>query len=333
MCKKTIMYCVVVTFLAGAGLCYGQTWRLSSKEQWVDVKNERGSEYLLAVADIKQLVSTGQFKNAQKGFAELKANFSQIAGADFDDFTKGELLFAQRKFAKAARRYDKFMDKYPGSPLYESVLQRQFMIAQGYLFGQKRRMFKVLKLHAYDEGAAMMEKIADRTGDAPIAQRAITTVAKSSEKRGAFAEAYEAWSDISSRWPTGKTGRDSLLGMARSMHNAYRGPLYDVSVVENAKSYYDGFVEKYPEQVKQLSIEQTLKIVNEQLAVKKLTIGKYYEKTSKQASAKLYYNKVIADWPSSAAANEARSRLKNIAAKPAPSQDGEKKSWLQRIID
>lgn len=333
MRKKAIMYFMAASLLVGTGLCSGGTWRLDDEEQWENVKSGHNSEYLLTVADIKQLVSTGQVEKARKGFAELKANFPHLAGADFDEFTRAELLFAQRKFAKAAKRYDRFMDKYADSPLYESVLQRQFMIAQGYLLGQKRSFLKVLKLSAYDEGTTMMDKIVDRTGDAPIAKKAIKTVAISSEEREAFAEAFDAWADMSARWPSGQTDRDSMLGMARNMHNAYRGPLYDAKVAEEARSYYTTFQTKYPGQAKQLNVKDTLLLVDEQLADKRLTVGKYYEKTSKKAAAKFYYEKVIANWPGSVAATEARNRLNNMAAEPVLSAPAEKKSWLRRAID
>ena len=114
-------------------------------------------------------------------------------------------------------------------------MERQFSIGTAYLNGQLRKVLKFLPLPAYDEGERLMQDLADRTGDAPIAKRALTAIARSYEKRGKYFEAYQTWADISSRWPTGETGKEALLEMAHSLHSSYRSPRYDPAALESAR--------------------------------------------------------------------------------------------------
>jgi outer membrane protein assembly factor BamD (BamD/ComL family) len=223
-----------------------------------------------------------------------------------DAFIKAEMLFCQGKFSKAVRSYDKFLDEYPGSALFDAALDRQFAIATAFLAGQKRPILKVFKIRGYAAGARIMERISDRTGDAIIAMKAAVAVAQSLEKRGKFTEAYEEWLDISSRWPTGQIGKDALLAMARCKHAAYRGPKYDVSNLNSAKSYYENFRLRYLKDAEKIDVDKILKQIDEQLAYKQFSIGEYYQKTGSKQSANLYYQVVVDDWPESKAAKMAK---------------------------
>src|SRR4030043_238081 len=162
----------LVMLIAAAGVFVSpvfsaETLRLGEDGQWKAVSAE--DKYLLAVAEIKKLVNTGQTKAVGQAIDKLKKDFPEIAGPDLDAFMKAEMLFCEGKFTKAARAYDKFLAEFPTSEFYEAAMDRQFAIATAFLGGQKKRVLGVFKMSTYDEGIKIMEKISDRAGDAPIA--------------------------------------------------------------------------------------------------------------------------------------------------------------------
>ena len=291
------------------GIVSAETWRLQPSGGWKAVSAQTEDKYLLAVAEIKQLVSTGQTQAVSEALNKLKTDFPEIAGPDLDAFIEAEILFSEGKFVKAVRGYDKLLTKFPGSKLYHAALDRQFAIATAFLAGQKKPVLKVFKMRGYAEGARVMEKITDRAGGAPIGTRAALAVAKSLERRGKFDQAYHKWSEISSQWPTGQLGRNALLGMARCKHAAYRGPRYDASNLISARSYYENFKSRYPADAEQMDISDRLKQINEQLAYKQFEIGRYYQQTRSIPSANLYYQMVIDNWPNSTAAKMAKTAM------------------------
>jgi outer membrane protein assembly factor BamD (BamD/ComL family) len=320
-----------VTLAAVAGLFVlpvfsAETWRLSKEGQWKAVSAE--DKYLLAVAEIKKLVNTGQTKAAGQAIDKLKKDFPEIAGQDLDVFMKAEMLYSEGKFTKAARAYDKFLAEFSTSEFYQAAMDRQFAIATAFLGGQKKRVLGVFKMSTYDEGIKIMEKISDRAGDAPIAKRAAVAVAQSYEKRGKFAEAYRKWSEISSRWPSGQIGKDALLNMARCKHAAYKGPKYNGSDLISAKSYYENFKLRYPEDAKKIDTDKILKQIDEQLAYKEFNTGKYYQQTGDKQSANLYYQMVVDNWPGSAAADMAKAAMKE---KEPDAKKGKK--WKKNITE
>jgi len=311
-----------------------ETWRLGNNQQWQKVADANSSGKTFntntlegAIAQAKQLASEGKRSKAKKAYAKISLNYPQFAGDDFNAYVKAELMYAKRKYAEAAKIYSDFIDNYPESPLWQAALEREFQIGSAFLYGQKRTVLKIFKLHAYEEGTEIMYEIADTTGDAPIAKRAIETLAVSNEKRDAFDEAYLAWADAQNRWPTGDMGQMSLLGMARSLEKDYKGPAFDGKVLISSKSYYTEYTTRYPESAQQLQVSQTLATLEREMSEKELLIAEYYKRTASYQAADLYYQQVISRWPASAAAKAAEQKLPEVKKLLAESQLPKKKKF------
>jgi len=315
-----------------AGFLRADILHLNDNAEWENVSDTPEGKYLMAVAKFKQLISSGQAESATEELIRLKQEHPEIQGKDFDFFVEAELLFAAGQWIKAARKYDELLDGYPESWLYDTAMERQFSIAQAFLNGQKRRALKVLKLSAFDEGKTMMERIAERSVDGPLARRALMALARAHSRRGEFLEAYDVWADISQRWPTGQTGQTALLEMGQALHSAYTSPDYDHTGLISAKSYYENFKLRYPQLVELHDIDEKLKTITEQLAYKQYSIGEYYDRTGNREAAELYYKEVLEKWSDTAAAEMARARMlawnSGLGVKP-----GRKKTLGRRLFD
>ncbi|HIJ66855.1 MAG TPA: tetratricopeptide repeat protein [Planctomycetes bacterium] len=343
MCSNLLFarLAVAVLVLSGAvfsGRSCADTWHLADNGEWKKVADDEAGKYMLDVAEVKRLISVGRVDSAQQALERLKADFPDIAGPDLDAFMEAEMLYGAGKWAKAVKKYDEFIEAWPQSPLYESALEREYAIATAFLGGEKRKVLKVLKLSAYEEGVKIMRRIADRAGDAPIAERALISVARSCEKRGSFyvadpdkTGAYEVWAEISARWPTGGLGRDAMLGMAHSLHSAYRSCKYDSSGLESARRYYEDFKERYSQLADEHNIDAKIKMVDEQLAYKQFAIGEYYERSGNRQAANLYYQMVSDDWPGTDAAAMAKAKLEATETRePSPKKE---RSIRRRLFD
>jgi outer membrane protein assembly factor BamD (BamD/ComL family) len=290
------------------------TWQLANNGQLKPA--EQQDEFTQAIGNIKQLSLEGRADELKIAFDELKTKFPQVATPELDAFIEAEMLFCNGKYEDAYRSYEKLLNRFSQGNFYDAALDREYAIGTAFLQGRKKKILKIFKIRGYDEGQKIMERIADRTGDTPIAQKALITIALSYEERKKFEEAYQQWSIISSRWPVGDIARDSLLGMARCKHAYYRGPKFDSFSLVSAKSYYERFKAFYPEDAKKLEIDNRLSLIDEQLAYKKYEIGRYYQRTEAKVSdanqvkpSDMYYQVVLKDWPSSTAAKMAAEAL------------------------
>ena len=308
---RTIMLCSVLTAVGvfSAVSVASQTWHLDPQEGWRDVESLPDGPYLLALSRIKQHLSSGDADAVLNALESVKADFPDLAGGDLDDFIAAEKIYAKGNLGKAARQYKDFLDKWPDSTLQPAVVERYFSVGAAFLQGQKRRFIGFLRLPAFDEGVAIMRDIADRSGNAPIALRALQVTAENQERRKQFIPAYHTWAEISSRWPTGAEGRDALLRMARALHASYDGPDYDVSVLHSAAVYFEDYIMRYPQIAEELNLAQMLTTITEQVAYKHYEVGFYYERVGETATAHDYYNDVMTQWPGTAAARMAVDRL------------------------
>jgi hypothetical protein len=298
---------VVLALSSQLGLTLADTWRLEQGQGWKAVPAKGADKYLLLGARTDKLMETGQASALRDEWTKLKTEFSEIKERDLDTFIKAEIYFCKKKYTKAARNYNKFLDKdYSDSGLYQVALERQFTIASAFLAGRKIHVLGIFKMKGYAQGIKIMEKITERAGDRPIAAQAALEVARHYEKRKMFAEAYLKWSEISLQWETGQIAKDALLGMARCKHAAYRGPNYNAAHLKSAKTYYQDFELRYPTDAKELGADKIIKQIDEQMAYKQLTVAKYYQRTGKTQAANLYYDMIIRNWPNTDAAELAR---------------------------
>jgi outer membrane protein assembly factor BamD (BamD/ComL family) len=293
-----------------------ETLRLDKDQDWKPVSAGGQDKFLLAVAEVKELVNTGQAEAARDAFDALKEDFPEIAGPDFDAFVKAEMYYCKGKFVKAVRSFDKLLTDYPKSALSQAALDREFAIATAYLAGRKITVLGFIRLKGYAEGVKIMEKITDRAGiDSPLGTRAALAVASSYQERRMYNEAYLKWWEISLEWQTGQVGKDALLGMARCKHAAYneqpehKRSLYDASRLSTAKSCYERFRLLYPKDAQELGVDAILRQIEEQLAGKQLRIGRYYQRAGNRQAANLYYDMVVNDWPGTQAAETAKELL------------------------
>ena len=322
--RKTLEFLTFALLVFSSNLPYAvsaeDTWRLGEDQDWKPVSADAKGKFLLAVAETKKLVNTGQTKAARKAFDKLKTDFPEIVAPDLDLFIEAELSFCKGKFTTAARTHNKLLTEYPQSQLRQAALDRQFAIATAFLAGRKRKVLRIFKIRGYAEGIRVMERITDRVGlGTPMGIKAAIAVAENYEQRGKFNEAFLKWWEISSQWETGQLGADALLGMARCKHAVYNNhpehkrSQYDASSLSTAKSYYEKFQLLYPKDAEEIGIDQILNQINEQLAYKQFAISQYYQRTANRQAANLYYNMVINNRPDSNMAKIAEEMLtKNL---------------------
>ncbi|MCK5000120.1 MAG: tetratricopeptide repeat protein, partial [Anaerohalosphaera sp.] len=271
-------------------------------KDWQPITDAAADKYTIAVSQLKTLLAQGETKKAKAALEQLKSDFPEIATADLDEYFEAELKFSIGKLVSAARKYSKFLTEHPDSKLYDAALQRHFQIATAFFAGEKRKFAGFIKLSAYDEGETIMRNIADRTGNTPMAKKAMIAIADCYTERKLYLEAYEVWTEISVKWPTGRIAQNALLYQAQSMHSAYQGYDYEKTPLISAKSYYINFKLRYPQLVEEYDIDGKLALIEQQLAYKQYKLAEYYAITGKEQASNLYYQVVLDKWPDSNAA-------------------------------
>jgi len=311
-----------------------ETYRLGKSGQWQKIPDTPKGASMRQISKIKQFIETGKVSKAKKAVADFRVNYSGLSTYEldaFDAFIEGELFYAKRKWTKAVRKYNFFLDNWPESTFRPAAMNRQFEIAKAFLDGEKRRVLKVLKLSAYDEADKIMHGIESREGDTPRSRRAMVTLAQGYQKREKYINAAETWLEVKDLWPAGKIGENALYQMANSHNSAYKGSKFDSTTLLTARSYYNDYKREYTRISIEKGIDTNISEIDEKLAEKQYTIGFHYENAENIHGAKLYYDYIIEKWPDSKAAESAKTRLSVI--KTGKTDDLTKRKLPRKAFD
>jgi outer membrane protein assembly factor BamD (BamD/ComL family) len=311
---------ISITFI---GLLIPGCAALSGKSKNADLQRRplsavRTEQLLGDIEKLQKAADAKQVKAAKRTAKQLLADFPEIAKFDLKHFTKAEIATAKGKRAHAVRHYQKLIDEYPESELYNSALNRLFHIGKSYLAGTYIFEFFFIKVKGDARGVKIMEDIMEEVGfeDANgLGVQGAILAANNLEQRKHYEGAYLKWMELATVWDEGEIGQQTLLGMARNKRASYnrrsthRRHLYDTSKLKAAKSYYQKFQIQYPEQAQALNIQQILLEIDEQMAFKEYSIGHFYERTGKKQAANIYFTMVVETWPHTKAAQKARERM------------------------
>ena len=223
-CKMQLITLImaVVVLLSSISMVWADTWRLGKDQDWQTVSIDGSDKFLLAVAETKKLVNTGQAKAASQAFEKLKKDFPEIAGPDLDIFIKAEMLFCKGKFVDAVDNYERLLTKYPESKLRNAALDRQFGIAMAFLGGQKITTLGVFEVAGYSEGMKIMDKLSRKASDTPFGTEASVAMAQKYEEKGQYTRALRIYEKLLTEQPNSDF-RDQVMNRQYAIANAYLG--------------------------------------------------------------------------------------------------------------
>ena len=315
-CHTILAICAAA--LSCAPIAVAETWRLKSDQTWESAAAGPDEQYLQTIAELKKLVQAGEADAAREIVKQLQAEYPDRVGPDLDLFVAGELQYWGDLYGKALVKYEKLLKKYPGSEFADMATQREYEIATAYLQGRKKTVLGFIKMSGYAEGVGIMEKVSDRVGlDEPnsVGLNAAIAVAEHYERTRRYLEAYLKWSEIASYWETGPVGKRAMFRMAEDNFAAYnlhpeaRRPRFDSSKLTTARAYYEKYLALYPDDARKEDVPAKIKIIDEEVAFKQFTIGRYYRRLGKNRAAFLYFDMVIQNWPKTEAAQMAKQAI------------------------
>ena len=282
----------------------GTQWTRTRAKDQLDVANEAfaANDYGLAGKAARRVVRVWPF-------SDYASEAQYLVGRSYE---------ARGKDEKAFKAYQTLIEKYPKSPLYQEVLERQFTIANQYLAGKWFKLWGIIPFFpSMDKTVEMYNKIIESGPYSEVAPRAQMNIGAAREKQSDYPLAVKAYETAADRYHDRKIAADALFKAAETYLKQAKTAEYDQSVAGNAIATFTDFITLYPDDPRVEQAQQQIAALKTEQARGSLIIARFYEKKKKWDGALVYYNDVILKDPQSTYAEQAKQRIEEIKVRTA----------------
>ena len=235
---------------------------------------------------------------------------------------RAEVEIARGDYYKAHKHLQEFAADYGGTELAERAAYYEFVVAEVFLSGKRRRWLGVRLLSATDTGVEILDEMPNAYPDSTLAQEAIKTKADYYFRESEFTLAEMEYTSLVEEYPRSQWVRYAMRRSAEATLASFGGIDFDDAPLIEAEDRFSHYLAQYPGSAEQEGIGQILQQIHSQRAAKEFSIGQYYERTGHPRAAEFYYRSTCDNWPDTIAASQAEQRLAALsgAQKPPPEQ-------------
>lgn len=226
----------------------------------------------------------------------------------------GETHFEARDFWQAVKQYTTVAENTSGE-LFHLANQRSVDVARAFLAGQKRIVWRILRLPAYDEGVEILDRVWERMPGSRLGELALKLKADFYFVRGDVDLAQDEYANLAQQYPSGRYVQFAMLRTAEAAEAAFPGIRFDDLPLVEADERYRQVLATFPGYAEREGVTQRLEGIRQQRAEKDYDIARWYERTRQPAAAEFYYRRILDDWPGTLAAAEAQSRLRALGVR------------------
>jgi len=232
-------------------------------------------------------------------------------------FRQGRAFFDRKLYYQSFESFEKLLDEHAASELFEAALYKETEIACLFLMGKKRKVFGFIPSSARTEGVTILEQTAQRWPGSELAAKALMIKADYHNDKRHLLEAlygYQAVIDECKNSRRSSPGiaalyEQAMLRCAEVTHKLFLGPEYDGTCLADALIRYQQYQSSFPEKARQADVNSQTKLISDQQAQKELEIADYYQRTHRNAAAKLYWKMIRQQWSGTEWAQEAQENI------------------------
>jgi len=223
------------------------------------------------------------------------------------------LLEQQGEVVKAFKAYDQFLERFQGSGLYTTALNRQAAMAQSAADGDvKSSMLGIKTKLSLDKTVEMLEKVRDNAPKSTTAAKAQFTIGQLYETKKKSREAIAAYRQLVRDQPGSAQAPEALFRVGVIMTaEADRGNQNQANL-DLAREAFNDYLIQYPGDSRNAEARRLIDSLGGRDLQRSYDIAEFYQKTGKTESAKVYYRDILSRAKSGPYHDKARARLKEL---------------------
>lgn len=312
-----------------SGKMTGENQVFLGQKGWEKTKSVADPVSEAEFAAAKKLFDAGDYKGAERLLKPL-AKREIKKGSPWGEkaqYYLAETEFRLQWYVRAHDSYEILFKKYPGTEYVDKIVNREYQIAQLWLSYEDPKA-KPMDWKSHFDGrqplvdtSSYAVKALDhvRTHDpmGPLADDAALRTADHYHTAGDYEAAAVYYDQLLAEHPKSEYRERAQLSTIDAKMKGYIGPEYDFTGLEQARDTIRKTMAEFPErQASTAGLYHTLDLISDQQAEKEYTTGLYYVRARKPISAEYQFGLVMAKWPKSKWAAEARKEIGKVAKLP-----------------
>jgi len=287
----------------------------SQRKEWVEEPPPAAGTAAGDLYEIRRLVAGKEYR---KALSEVKRFIKQYGKSDglYPEvlIAQADALIGRKQFDKAHTILQSFLSEFGGMAITTEALRLEFVVAEAYMSGVKRRVWVVFRVSGVDEAYKILDQIAADYPDSRLAELAIKAKGDHLFKVGEQALAELEYARMLRDYPKSRYHQYALRRAADSALASFAGVDYDEAALIEAEERYKDYQTRYRVEADHESVGQVVDTIHEMRAEKDYRIGEYYERTDHLGSAVFHYKSVRENWPNTIAAARVTRRLELLGA-------------------
>jgi outer membrane protein assembly factor BamD (BamD/ComL family) len=265
---------------------------------------------------IRSKIADGEFRaalSAAKAFVKTYGDSHPL----YPDImiAEAEARMGRKDYDKAHLKLQEFLNRFNGTPLTPEALRLEFVIAETYLSGTKRKLWGLPLLSGEDVAFQILDEISVDYPETEVAELAVKTKADYLFKKGEHSLAEMEYSRLLRDFPRSRYRQFAFRRAAEATLASFQGVNYDATALVEAEERFRDYRNAYPGAAEREGVDLVIEGIRETRAAKEFAIGQYYERTDHLGSAVFQYQLTCEQWPDTLAATRATSRLELIGAR------------------
>lgn len=298
------------------GVCLGAraqwTWTPQTG-RWVNLKRLPKETPELQVEYARTLMLQGDYKKAIRETNKFMEYYRDSEYADENQFLRGEIRVAQRKYEAAVKEFQQVVANFPESDLFDDVIAREYEIGDRfYDRGQRnlaRAWWRPFRKRPFRRAIDVYNTVIDNQPFTIAAAEAQYKVGLCHFALEEYLEAAYEYRRVVEDYATSDWVDEASYGLAMCYYEASLPPDYDQSSSQLAVNAIDDFRRRYPVDARLPELETKRREMRERIATQRLKTAQFYEKRRKFEAARICYEVVVNQFSETAAAEQARNWL------------------------
>ncbi|MDD5482148.1 MAG: tetratricopeptide repeat protein [Kiritimatiellae bacterium] len=267
------------------------------------------------------LEKAGKIRSATTAYRDLVYNWPESPQAPQAQRNYAQLLVRRGKLQKAFDEYQFLIETYPGFFPYHDVLECQYKIAEQ--IAERDRYFLLFKYQSPEEAIPLFEKMIQNGLQWKRSSDLQFRIARIYEKTGQYDLAIDAYGLYHQRYPMGPLAEQAFFSQAKCCYLYSRKHRNAGDLRENASLTFKSFLDWYPHSamapqarhyLQELETESAALLYQQaRVYLKALSYADGRGDEKKQlAAAKISFQRLIYEFPSSRWADTARVQIRQI---------------------